>query len=108
MPIDSRLFSVDHETGIETRFHFDEDTEDFMLEKVFDIEPLLEANQYLANTEEYKVGADMRRVASIPLPVVEELKKIGLWPPSEDNQRQFAKWLNDRDNRVFRVNVEIV
>jgi hypothetical protein len=101
--VDSRVLDVDHETGITTIHHFDPLTELSHLESVQDIEDITDINKALAN-EAVPHGQELRRVASIPLILVYELKRKGIW----GNQERMRKWLNDRDNRVFRTTLEKV
>lgn len=86
----------------------------FIRKDTQDVEKLLDQNQ-----REYNDGvhtdrsSNMRKVASIPLVVVEALKNR---PMSEggpidlnrigfdvDHAVRFHRWLNDRDNRKFRT-----
>ena len=48
---------------------------------------------------------ELNHVASIPLVVVEQLAKQQIMSPNGDilDHVRFKKWLNDSDNRAFRV-----
>lgn len=86
----------------------------FVRKDTQDVDRILDLNQEEANSG---VNTDrkssMRKIASIPLVVVEYLKtrpmseggpidlnRIGFDP---DHAVRFNRWLNDRDNRKFRT-----
>ena len=44
-------------------------------------------------------GSDMKHVAEIPMAVVERMMQDGSW----NDQAAVKRWLNDPDNRAFRI-----
>jgi hypothetical protein len=65
---------------------------------VQDVSTITDANKRQYNDNTGKWG-EMSKVASIPLPVYYELKRQGI----ADDPKALKKWLNDRDNQVFRT-----
>lgn len=71
------------------------------------IDPIIETNKRLQN--EYNPSSDFgRRVASIPLIVLEMLKQQGILNEKLQpvDSKKFKAWLNNSENRFFRVNGE--
>jgi hypothetical protein len=101
--MDSRVLDHNPETGVTTIHHFDPITELSHLESVQDVSEIADLNKFFAN-EGYKPGMELRRVASIPLVIYYELKRKGI----VGDKAAFKRWLNDRDNRVFRTTYERV
>lgn len=66
-----------------------------------DAEPIIEANKAEMNdgTDGYSKSRNLRRVASIPLVTWLDLEKKGI----TRDEKKFAAWLNDPDNRFFRT-----
>ena len=94
---------------IKTKMHIDESENKYHFEDVQDIQPILERNKFEAKNNLYKVrgmqDAKMYKVASLPLIVVQQLAKQGIMTMSgqlQDKPR-FKKWLNNPENRHFRV-----
>jgi hypothetical protein len=94
--MDSRVLDHNAETGITTYHHFDPITELSHLESVQDVTSIVEANKALAS---HTPGKEWRHTAQIPLVIYYELKRKGI----TDDPVAFAKWLDDRDNQVFRI-----
>ena len=92
-----RLFSQDPVTGITKYWHVN-DKGEYVVETQQDVSAIAEANkrQYNDTPDRYR---DVNKVASIPLSVYYELKRKGI----ADDPKALRKWLNDRDNRVFRT-----
>lgn len=68
-----------------------------------DAEPLCDWNKALQNLDDgFTPSRDMRRVASLPLTVVEDLMKRGIW----QDKKALRKWLADGDNRAFRTSLD--
>lgn len=101
---DARLFDHDPLFGHTEYFHFDPDTGGFTIETVQDVEPLLEVNKALANDAPLRWG-EWTHVASLPSVIVIELTKQGIMagPGHIADPPRFKKWLNDRNNRLFRT-----
>lgn len=101
---DPRLFDVNPHLGTTEWFHYDPDTDGFVLETVQDVEPLIEQNKDLFNNAPLRYG-EWSHVAALPTVIVMLLAKQGILSASGailDDQR-FRAWLNDRDNRAFRT-----
>lgn len=95
--MDSRHFSTNPLTGSESIFHYDHSNDTFIIEEISDVEDLIAQNRELRNDSQR--GGDFRKVASIPMNVYMDLVAKGI----TRDPKAFAKWLNDRDNRVFRT-----
>lgn len=74
------LLSVDIDAnGLLTEFHADALDDAVTIRRVQDVEPILENNKALFNSDDgYTPSRDLRRVASIPLSVIEEWMKEGV------------------------------
>ena len=92
-----RIFSQDPATGITKYWHVN-DKGEYVMETVQNVSTITDANKRQYNDSTGKWG-DMQKVASIPLPVYYELKRQGI----ADDPKALKKWLNDRDNQVFRT-----
>mgnify|MGYP005995709547 CR=1 FL=1 len=92
-----RLFSKDPVTGITKYWHVKGNGE-YVVETQQDVSAITEANKRQYNEASGKYG-EMNKVASIPISVYYELKRKGI----ADDPKAFKKWLNDRDNKVFRT-----
>ena len=70
-------------------------------------DPILKLNKEVRKDwDSRKSGGrgEWHQIASIPLIVVEQLMKEGIW----DNTERLHKWLNDRDNIMFRTSSTIL
>nr|BAR32782.1 hypothetical protein [uncultured Mediterranean phage uvMED] len=94
---------------IKTKMHIDESENKYHFEDVQDIKPILERNKLEAKEGLYKVrgiqDAKMYKVASIPLVVVQQLAQQGIMSRAGRiiDKERFKKWLNNSENRHFRV-----
>ena len=97
-----RVLDSDPETGITQWFHFDDVTGDFGLETRQDVTALIESTKGAFNPVDERAPwkGDLHQVASIPMTIYHELAKIS---NNFKDQRVIRKWLNDKDNRVFRT-----
>lgn len=98
---------IDHnpDTGTFTEFAYDEATDEISLINGQDMTGVIEANKAaLAEPRYRKNGEEFRRVASIPLSVLMELRQSG----RAFDQEAMRRWLNDSENRFFRTNSETV
>jgi|SRR5690606_9034433 len=94
------FFDRDPLTGATQYFYHDEDTDESIIETVFDAEPLLGLNKASFNSiDERARWGDGKLVARIPGPLFYQLKAKGI----VDDERAFKAWLNDSDNRFFRT-----
>jgi hypothetical protein len=71
--------------------------QDTVLQTVEDCEPIVESARHLR--EVHQAGSDMKHVARVPVTVVEKAMREGWF----NDQAAWNRWLNDPDNRDFRV-----
>jgi|TARA_R100001530_G_scaffold30105_2_gene23649 hypothetical protein len=98
---------------LKTRMHIDESENKYHFEDIQDVEPILEenkkesnlGNQALRMRGELGKHAGMTKVASIPLIVVQQLAQQGIMSNAGRilDKPRFKKWINDPDNRYFRI-----
>lgn len=94
-----RIISDDSaSTGIVTKFHYDADKDEAVIQKTQDVSSIIEANKVEFNAAPERFG-EFTKVGSIPLSVYYELERKGIL----NDQKAMAKWLNDPDNRAFRT-----
>ena len=99
--IDSDPISASRST-----FQYDAGTDQYILRDEQDVTGIVEANRAMRNDTFGRHPKDGlgRQVASIPLGLFFELYKKGV----TRNKRDFARWLNDPDNRYFRTDTSVV
>ena len=85
-------------TGIVTKFDYDADKDEAIIEKSQDITGIIEANKAEFNASPERWG-EFTKVGSIPMVVYYDLERRGIL----QDQKALAKWLNDPDNRAFRT-----
>lgn len=104
--METRHFNSIPEFGIVETWHYDEANDTATIHTVQDVEAVLELNkaQFNATDERarYKDGA--HHVARIPLAVLQDLRKRGI----ADDPARMRQWLNDPENRYFRVRPGVV
>jgi len=93
-----RLFDTDPMTGI-TRYWHVKDNGEYVIETVQNLDVDQSNRRQRIEADKRTKWGDMNRVASIPLSVYYDLKRQGI----ADDPKALKKWLNDRDNRVFRT-----
>ena len=91
-------FSYDPVLGIKRAFHWDNDTDAFLIQTEQETTDIVEANKAAYNDAPERWG-DMTRVASIPLSLYFDRKKKGI----ADDPVALKRWLNDPDQRFFRT-----
>ena len=91
------------ETGITDYFHVLEDGKEWAIESRQDVTGIVEVNQAMQNADTGRWG-DGRCVASIPLTVLEELKRMGMIDNmfNVKSNTDFTKWLNASANKRYR------
>lgn len=89
-----------NETGV-----WVEDDGTVIVRKTQDVTPILDHNKALANHDDgYSRSREMRRVASIPLVVIEQWRAEGFDLLSGNfDRKELRRRLNDSDNRFFRT-----
>lgn len=87
----------------------------FVAKHTQDVEAIVEQNKIERNSGDHdSKSSNMRKVASIPLVVVEQLRNrsmkdggpidLNLLGIDLEHTLRFNRWLNDRDNEAFRTN----
>tara|TARA_R100000995_G_scaffold80068_1_gene51565 strand:+ start:926 stop:1234 length:309 start_codon:yes stop_codon:yes gene_type:complete len=94
---------------IKTTFKYDHSEDKGIINSVQDVEPILELNKKeqagdsIYGTGENSMG--MRKVASIPLVVIEKWKReLGVDIMNKNDWPKVRQLLNDPENRFFRTN----
>ena len=97
-------FDTDPLTGCVQRFHVLPD-ETYAISSAVDVEPVLEQNKALAGVQDTRWRDNSNLVASIPGVIYQRLlrqwRERGL--SYEERQQALHRFLNDRDNSLFRV-----
>jgi len=96
-----RVLSKNPEARTVQVFHSDPVEQKWHIQNVQDVEPIAEAAKATFNTtdERARWGEGMVHVARIPNVIFWELEKKGI----TKDAKAFTRWLNERDNRVFRT-----
>lgn len=96
-----KVLSNDPFTGLVKYFHPDDDGNSFVIQTEMPahvVEDIVEANKASFNDAPTQWG-NGKLVASIPIHIYWDLKKKGI----ADDDAAMRRWLNDPDNRFFRV-----
>lgn len=111
----SRILSEDPASGMRRIHHYDETTEDVVIETVMDVEPIIEHNKALRQFNDHKFGGlkfDRQKFAhhvrAIPLHIWYDLKRKGilggnLSAPTILDEKALTKWANDSDNSAWKT-----
>ena len=98
---------------IKTYFKYDHSEDNFSLTNVQDVQPIVELNKKeqvgdsMYCTGETATG--MRKVASIPLIVIEKWKnELGIDIMNKNDWPKIKQLLNDPDNRFFRTDESVI
>jgi len=99
--MEKRFFDANPEQGITRTFHYDEATDEATIQTTQDLTAVIEANKRDFATIDNKANwkGEWHHVASIPESIYFQLKSEG----KLDDPVYMKKWLNDPDNRFFRV-----
>jgi hypothetical protein len=103
--IESSLLQIDPLTGAELVFHYDHAEDNFIIEEKVDVQPHIDYTKELFKYARSDWKGDWHHVASIPAIFVKELTKKGVLGPGGRilDKAALKKWVNDPDNRAFRV-----
>ena len=106
----TKKIGIDSTGGvINSKIHLDEGEKKIHIEDSQDISQILAQNKREANDQAYKFkgfqDAKMYKVAEIPLIVVQELAQRGImnYNGTVRDKERMKKWLNDPDNKYFRI-----
>jgi hypothetical protein len=93
-----RLFAVDPMTGTAHYVDYDENGDTLRFIEEVNVDALIELNRQMYN--EAPTGwNDGATVARLPMPLRMKLKAEGIL----DDPKRWAAWLNDPDNRAWRI-----
>lgn len=100
----TRLLDHDKATGISEYYHFDPQTNGFVIETKQDVSDLIELNKARQNTDHGRWG-EFTMVASFPMTILMELVKQNILDIGFNviNDKAFGRWLNDPENAVWRT-----
>jgi hypothetical protein len=96
----AEIFSTDPYAARRTLWHEDPDGR-IVVETQQDVEDVIVAAKDRSNHDKYaflKWQGDFHQIATIPMPILMELHRRGI----TTDDKAYAKWLNDPDNRKFR------
>jgi len=82
-------------------WHYDDATDEAVIETIMDLSGVVADNQQKFNQFDERANwkGDMHHVASIPMALFYKMKAEG----KLDDQAYMKRWLNDPDNRAFRT-----
>lgn len=100
-----RFFDHDPELNQTEFFHYDESTGDFAIETRQDVAPILDNNKRQWNDGDgYTPSREMRKIAEIPLVVLEKWKnELGIDWTNKNHAPAVRRLLNDPDWRYLRT-----
>lgn len=99
---------LDSDNGVSSTFHYDSDGDRTTVQTVQDVEPILENNKRLQTLNDgYNADRTMKRIASIPLVVVQQwMQEDGVnWLalPKAEKAVYLRRKLNDPQWRYLRT-----
>lgn len=99
--MDKKILDVSPDKAITRTWHFNPDTEETTIQTTQDVTAVIEANKrdFAAIDNKANWTGEWHHVASIPEALYYKLKAEG----KIDDPVYMKKWLNDADNRFFRV-----
>lgn len=95
------LVEADVTTRTKSRLHFGPD-DSMAVESAQDVSEIVKRNKHDYNErdgEGFGGGQMMHHIARIPLAIVDDLMRRGIW----QNPERMKKWLNDPDNKAWRT-----
>lgn len=101
----TRPFGTDVQAGTQSLYHEDHDGS-ITIETFSDVECVVEMTKANYNNKREKSPwtGDFHHVASIPIIVALQLERDGIMA----DEKAYARWLNARENRVFRSRPGII
>lgn len=105
MGLISRALDNNKKGEVHTRYHFDEASDEFVIERIQDVEPILKENQEKRLRHDgYNSSRDMVHVGQIPLVVIEKIMKEQKWDPLHpSNVDRLHALLDDPEYAKFRT-----
>lgn len=99
--METRVFDRIPCHGITQLWHYDPTTDKAVIETRQDVTDITEdcKAQFAATDQRARYNDGMHHVARIPLAILQELMQKGI----TKDPKAMKKWLNDPDNRSFRV-----
>ena len=99
--MEKRIFSEDKDQGITRYWHYNPETDEATIQTQQDVTDIIEENKQEFNMVDERAGwkGEFHRVASIPMSIYAKLKADG----KLEDQEYMKRWLNDPENRFFRV-----
>lgn len=94
----TRVLDHNEETGTTIYYHFDPADDSYTLETVEDVTDIVEVNKWAQN-EDHGQWGELAHVGHYPPSVLLHLMKSGIL----DDPKRHKAWLNDPDNRAWRV-----
>jgi len=85
---------IDHTTGLKNEFVTEDNKHIYHTTQ--DVKPVIEA---VKNYSELQPGKEFRHVAEIPMVIYQKMLREG----SVKDKQHLKKWLNNPDNKMFRV-----
>jgi hypothetical protein len=96
-----------YKNPIQTQFNYDHDEDKVVLKNTQDVQPILEMNKKeMAGDSPYgpQNNPNMRKVASIPLVIIEKWKReLGIDIMDKNDMPKIKKLLNDPEYRWLRT-----
>ena len=107
MPLPTTLQEMVMSDPVKTKFNYDHETDNVILHSTQDVQPLLELNKKELNGDSMYGGvanSGMRKVASIPLIIIEKWKReLGIDIYNKNDWSKVKQLLNDPENKFLRT-----
>lgn len=97
----------DAENGVKSSYEYDNLEDRFTLKKTQDVEPILKFNKMLQGDKSLTRGKDLRRVAKIPMIVIEQWLKEGIdiFSQEPEMRKKVKARLNDPTYQYLRTDL---
>ena len=97
--MDHRNFDYRHDGILRRHAHNDPQGDRFVIASEMECDALIRSNRARAEARQGAKDEVFRPVASIPLPLAEKMMQEGWF----HDEAKMTAWLNDPDNRAFRI-----
>ena len=99
--MEKRIFSEDKDLGITRYWHYNNETDEATIQTQQDVTDIIEENKQEFNMVDERAGwkGEFHHVARIPLSIYYKLQAEG----KLNDDAYMKRWLNDPDNKFFRV-----